>query len=145
MQLLSRVDPQKVTAQVATVRAKTMASLPPEIPTATLQKLVDGSGTGAPASSSAGVANLAVDTTSGDSSFGGIDREDLKTYALVAMVLLATNLLVGLVLISFQVLNCVRRGSDKRKRNSIPGVASTHYVPVGLDDDVYSANQKYGD
>ena len=120
-----------------------MASLPPEIPTATLLKLVGG-----PASSSStGVANLAVDT-SGDTpiTIGGVDREDLKTYGLVAMILLATNLLVGLVLISFQVLNCVRRGSDKKERRSISGVASTHYVPVGLDDDVYPANQKrYGD
>jgi len=40
MQLLSRIDSQKAVSQVATIRGKTMASLPRELPPATLVRLL---------------------------------------------------------------------------------------------------------
>jgi saccharopepsin len=146
MQLLSRLNTTKAVSQVTTIRGKTMASLPPELAPATLVKLLNG-GSGTASSSSTGGAKLAVagNSTSGSSdsafSIGNIDGEIVKTYGSIAIALLATNVVVGLVLLGFAVLNCVRRGSDKRR--GIPGTgASTHYVPVGLDDEAFPAHRK---
>jgi saccharopepsin len=141
MQLLSSLDTKTAISQVTTIRVKTMESLPQELPPATLVKLLGGS---APDN------KLAVDvaSNSGDTSLTGyIDGETVKKYGLIAIVLLTANVVVGLVLLAFAVMNWVRRGSNKRGGPlSMTGIASTQYVAVGLEDDIYPPNQKrYGD
>ena len=137
-----------------------MASLPSELPPATLVKLLRGSSPSAtsvdPTSptlsveSSKGGTKPAVHLTSDDGTsfnIGSIDGESLKKIGLLALVLLATNLIVGLVLLVFAVLNCVKRGSDKKGgRPFMGGTDATQYVPVKEEDDVYPAYQKrYGE
>ena len=157
MQLLSRIDSQKAVSQVASIRKRTMASLPSELLPATLVKLLRGSSPSAtsvdptsPTLSVKGGTKPAVHLTSDDGTsfnLGSIDGESLKKIGLLALVLLATNLIVGLVLLVFAVLNCVKRGSDKKGgRPFMGGAAATQYVPVKEEDDVYPAYQKrYGE
>jgi hypothetical protein len=132
-----------------------MASLV-ELPPATFVKLIRDS---PPSATSmiltsptlVGVAKSGVHLTTDDGtsvSIGNIDGESLKTFGLLALSLLATNLVVCLVLLVFAVLNCLRRRSNKNKgRTFIVGeTAATQYVPVRVEDDVYSGDHKrYGE
>jgi saccharopepsin len=158
MQLLSRIDSQKAVSQVATVRKRTMTSLPPELSPTILARLLQGSSPSATSvdpisptlSVDKGGTKPAVHLTTDDGTsfnIGSIDVESLKKIGLVGLVLLATNLIVGLVLLVFAVLNCVRRGSDKKSGQPfVGGTAATQYVPVKMEDDVYPGYQKrYGE
>jgi len=148
MQLLSRLDAPKAVSQVDAIRVKTMASLPPEIAPATLVQLLGGSslspGTNGDPATGSNKPNVHAASNSGDSLLDGDIGEIVKKYGLIAIILLALNVVVGLVLLVLAVLNCMRRGS--RRRQVIPGTASTDYTAVGLDDEIYSTNHKgYGE
>jgi len=117
-----------------------MASLPPELPPATLVRLLEGS---SPSSGDVTGSKPAVHAASNNEDSllnDGNIGEIVKKYGLIAIILLAMNVVVGLVLLVLAVLNCMRKGS--RRHQVITGTASTHYTAVGLDDDIYSTNRK---
>ena len=165
MQLLSTVDTNKAVSQVATIRQRTTAELPPEVPPAEVPKSQPSmtsidSFTG-PATTSASEhrkGSIKAAAVSGSASEGnslyGIGAEDLKKYGLIALCLLGANLLIGLVLLVIFVFNWVRRGSafggGKGGRARFLGVSSPYYAPVksqeldGSDSASYYPT-RYGD
>ncbi|KAF8963536.1 aspartic peptidase domain-containing protein [Flammula alnicola] len=157
MQLLSKIDPAKAIAQVASIRGQTMASLPPELDPATLVALLTGlspdpTTTNGIVSPSATDSSTLPDSTSaaGDSSDssskgsgpsnagnnllsandnGGItvDESTVKHYGLIIVCLLSANVLLSLVLIVLGIMACVRRGSSRKNATR---AGAPHYVPV---------------
>ena len=164
MQLLSTIDTKKAVSQVDTIRRRTMADLPPELPPAEVVRLlkpsVTSTGFTGPASAAApsehrkGSIKAAISgSASEDNSLYttyGIGAEDLKKYGLIALCLLGTNVLIGLILLVVFVFNWVRRGSafgGRGCRARVMGV-STPYVPVKPQEDgsdSASYPTRYGD
>ncbi|KIM38854.1 hypothetical protein M413DRAFT_447551 [Hebeloma cylindrosporum] len=160
MQLLSQIDSAKAVAQVASIRGKTMSTLPPEMDPATLVGILMAGGgdnptptatdvIGAPTSTGVnGNETRPGDLTSkkgtnlvsgSDGAFSyTIDDETVKKYGLIVICLLGANLLIGLILLVFGVLGCIRRGSS---RAASTRTVAPHYVPVkSLDhDEAYTA------
>jgi len=164
MQLLSIIDTKKAVSQVATIRQRTTAELPPELPPAEVVRLLKPSVTSTdltgPASAAsehrkgsikAAISGSATEDNSLYTMYG-IGAEDLKKYGLIALCLLGTNLLVCLVLLVIVVFNWVRRGSarlggGRGGRPRFVGVP-TLYAPVksqedGSDSAAYPT--RYGD
>jgi len=136
IQLLNTTDTKKAISQVATIRGKTMASLPPELPPAELVKLLPG-GPSSPTTSvrpsqTTGSKKAQANVASED--YGNpLSTVDVKKYGLIGFSLLGANIVIGLVLLVFAVLSCVRKGRA-RKRNAQTTTAR-QYVPVHLHDD----------
>ncbi|KAJ3505258.1 hypothetical protein NLJ89_g7513 [Agrocybe chaxingu] len=71
-----------------------------------------------------------------------VDGETFKKYALAAILLLAANVVIGLVLIVLAVLGCMRRGAASRK--SSVRVVAPQYTPVKLEEEGYSGHYQQG-
>jgi hypothetical protein len=70
-----------------------------------------------------------------------IDNETVKKYGLIVICLLGANVLIGLILLVFGVLGCIRRGSSRRAATR---AVAPHYVPVkSLDHDEGYAAPSY--
>ena len=145
MQLLSTTDPKKAVSQVATIRQRTMADLPPELPPAEVVRLVKPPTTsGDPTESATSKAKGLAKTDSGslsdeDSLYTtfGVGAEDIKKYGLIALCLLGANVLIGFVLLVIAVLAWVRRGRSGRAAR--PTGPATQYVPVKVREDESAA------
>jgi saccharopepsin len=149
MQLLSTLDPATAISQVATIRGQTMANLPPELDPATFVGLLISNGTGTDPTSAAASPNptsssdaseglssvdsdstktkSGVDLAIGDDQTVTIDGSLVKKYGLIIICLLGANVLIGVVLIVFGVLACVRRGSSRKNATR---ASAPVYVPV---------------
>ena len=147
MQLLNEIDPVKAAAQVKTIRGETMASMPPEIAPADLLELLGGSNESpgpstiaSPTKPAGAAAESSTSKSSVDASIGGahvsvnIDDE-VKRYGLIAIGLLAANLLIGLVLVGFGIMSCIRRGSARKNSRDVVTAAAPQYVPVKLQEE----------
>jgi len=133
IQLLNTTDTKKAISQVATIRGKTMASLPPELPPAELVKLLGGPSsptTSVRPSQTKGSKKAQANVASEDGN--PLSTVDVKKYGLIGLSLLGANIVIGLVLLVFAVLSCVRKGRA-RKRNA--QTTARQYVPVHLQDD----------
>jgi saccharopepsin len=137
MQLLSEVDAAKAAAQVASIRGKTLATLPPEMDPATLIGLLGGSATvptptasdviGGPTTTDS---TKSTSTSKANSLAAGhgnnvYDNDTVKHYGLIVIGLLGANLLIGLVLIAFAVVGCIRRGTSRKAASR-----NLDYAPV---------------
>ncbi|KAF9530508.1 aspartic peptidase domain-containing protein [Crepidotus variabilis] len=153
IQLLNQITPDKAVAQVASIRGKTLATLPIEISPAELLQIISSDSNALPTSTDTPIeptgkssANNKSKTSTSELSTDGnglnlnVDTEDLKKYGLIAIGLLCVNALIGVVLIVFAVLNCVRKGAT---RKSGPIMASSQYAPVKLQDDYGHAPSSY--
>ncbi|CAA7263719.1 unnamed protein product [Cyclocybe aegerita] len=162
MQLLSLVDPTEAVSEVATIRGKTLATLPPEIDPATLVRILTGTDAPSPSGTSGAPPIEPTDGSSpeskakekpilgvsspsvGEEGVGlAVDGETFKKYALAAILLLAANIVIGLVLIVFAVLGCMRRGSAASRKSSVRAVAP-QYAPVKLEEEGYSGHYQQG-
>ena len=160
MQLLSTVDTKRAVSQVATIRQRTTAQLPPELPPAEavrLKPLVTSTGLTGPATAASEhhkeSIKAAISRSASEENLlytvYGIGAEDLKKYGLIALCLLGANLLIGLLLLIIVVFKWVRRssarfGGGKRGMARFP----TLYAPVkwqedGSDSVAYQT--RYGD
>lgn len=116
-----------------------MASLPTELPPAELVKLLPGPSsptTSIRPSQTASSKKAQVNVVSEDTGGNPLSTVDVKKYGLIALTLLGANIVIGLVLLVFTVLSCVRKGSA-RKGNA--QTTARQYVPVHLQDDGESA------
>jgi len=159
IQLLSEVDPVKANEQVTTIRGRTLSTLPPEIDPTTLVRILQGGGsstvTGLTPSATDVIPPAATgvngdESRPGDSKSKGatfvsdsgdsftIDDGTIKKYGLIVICLLGANVLIGLILIVFGILGCIRRGSS---RKAATRAVAPQYTPVkSLDyDEAYAA------
>ena len=162
IQLLSEVDPAKAIEQVTTIRGNTLSTLPPEIDPVTLVDILQGGGSSTVTDltpSATDVIPPAATGNNGDESRPGdlksnkgtsyvsdndsgnsliIDDGTIKKYGLIIICLLGANVLIGLILIVFGVLGCIRRGSS---RKAATRAVAPQYAPVkSLDyDEAYAA------
>jgi saccharopepsin len=166
IQILSKTDPAKAIAQVASIRGKTMSTLPPEIDPTTLVGFLKAGGGTIPTGSditptATDVMNVPTSTgVDGDESRPAdlkskskgtnfvsgsdaaysftVDNETVKKYGLIVICLLGANVLIGLILLVLGVLGCIRRGSS---RKAATRTVDPHYIPVkSLDhDEAYAA------
>jgi len=151
MQLLSIIDPKKAVSQVATIRQRTTAVLPPELPPTEVVRLLKLSGS-ATSTGITGPATAASEPRKGsikavdsgslaeDNSLYtafGIGAGDIKKYGLIAICLLGVNVLIGLVLLVAVVLIWVRRGPPRSDRDASARFMgfSAQYVPVKSQTD----------
>ncbi|KAI0737568.1 acid protease [Daedaleopsis nitida] len=149
VQLVSTVDPHTAMNEFFEDRSALLAQLPP-----TIEPSVFAKATLAP--SLLAQANASNPSTSGSGSVSGAlagDEEDSgsqwmglsKTWGIVAVVLLAANLLVGLVLVGITLTMCVRGMKGKSR------AVGQSYAPVRLkeaaaDDDAEGgALNRYSD
>jgi len=130
---LSTTDPKKAIQQVATIRQRTMAEFPPELPPTEVVRLLKPAPTESAASKSKGLAKTDSGSLAEGNSFG-VSAEDVKKYGLIALCLLGLNVLIGLVLLVVVVLTWVRRGRSGRGARPI-----TQYVPVKFQEDESAA------
>ena len=145
MQLLSTTDPKKAIPQVATIRQRTMADLPPELsPTEVVRLLKPAATASDPTEPAASKAKGLAKTDSGSLAEGnslyttfGIGAEDVKKYGLIALCLLGANVIIGLVLLVVAVLTWLRRG--RSSRSARPRGLATQYVPVKFQEDESAA------
>ncbi|PPQ86178.1 hypothetical protein CVT25_006921 [Psilocybe cyanescens] len=168
MQLLSQVDPAQAITEVATIRARTMANLPPEMdPTALVALLktygsttdstqtdgiVSPTGTSSADIPGASTTDTGLSATNEGSTKHDtdlavdtnhsitLDESTFRKYGLIVICLLGANLFIGLVLTMLGVLACMRRGAS---RKNLTRTASTPaYVPV-KSDETYSDKPYY--
>ena len=137
IQLLSQIDIAKAKAQVQTIRGETLKGLPSTVDPEDLMVLLD---TPTRPSSAERIteAKNAITLSSGDHTIT-ISEETFKKYAIWVLVFLAANTLIGMALIAFAVLSCIRRGSSKRtamQRN----LMAPQYAAVKTKD----ADEGYG-
>lgn len=136
MKLFAKTDPVKAASQVATIRGKTMAGMPPEIAPSTLIKLINGGAVAAAGSS----ANSTKSASNLDASVLSVSGETIAKYGLIAVLLLSANVIIGLALLVFAILNCVRRESSKSVSRAAP-----QYIPVKVRDEESAYSTPYHD
>jgi len=117
---------------VQTIRSETLKGLPPTIDPEDLMALLENH-TRPSSAERVSSAKNAITVSSGDHTIT-ISEDTFKKYAVWVLVFLAANMLIGLALIAFAVMSCVRRGTSKRtamQRN----VMAPQYAPVKTKDD----------
>ncbi|RXW21445.1 hypothetical protein EST38_g4402 [Candolleomyces aberdarensis] len=122
MQLLAKTDPAKATAQVAPIRSRTMAELPPEIEPAKLVELMSAEDPTIRPNAPLSAASFSTQELSSAQE----SRSTVDKYGPVIVGLIAVNAVIGVVLLALSVLNLMqRRGLAGR-----PTRSTLHYVPV---------------
>ena len=139
LQLLSRTNSTGAVSQVTTIRGKQLATLPPELPPATLVGLFNSSSLTEPSGDPAGPTNTASSAMSvkGNGLDVSITEQTVRTYGLLIVGLLVANVIISLALFTFAVLKYRRKGGSRARPSSMK-----HYDPVKLsqdDNDSYSA------
>lgn len=135
MQLLAQTDPANATAQVASIRNRTMANLPPEIEPGKLVELLKAedptirtaTSPAPPCNCSATVAPLPISTLSKRQLSPTQERpSSTDRYGPVIVGLLAVNAVIGVVLLVLAVVDLMQRQALARR----PTRSGPHYVSV---------------
>jgi len=123
MQLLAETNYSTAAVEAVAARTKTLAGMAPELAPSDFLKIIQGSGgststnaTGTGSAIDFSPSGLAVEWSSGD----------MKKYALIIIGLLGANIVIGLVLLVFGVLGCVKR----RARVGARSGSNPQYIPV---------------
>ncbi|KAJ2925291.1 hypothetical protein H1R20_g11803, partial [Candolleomyces eurysporus] len=123
IQFLAKTDPAKATAQVALIRSRTMADLPPEIEPAKLVEMLSAEDpTVRPGNAPLSAASFSTqELPSAQESRSSVDK-----YGPVIIGLMAVNAVIGVILLALSVLNLIqRRGLARGATRS-----ALLYVPV---------------
>ncbi len=138
LQLLSRTNSTGAVSQVSTIRGKKLATLPQELPPASLVRLFNSSSLTEPSGDPVGPTNTASSAMLAkvNGLNVSIKEQTVRTYGLLIFCLLVTNVIFSLALLTFAVLGYMRKGASRIRPSSI-----THYDPVesSQDDNYYSA------
>ncbi len=123
VQMLSTTNASTMWHEFAAERKATLATLPPEVDPASV---VAYDTQQASASQNSGTSDFAVSgATSSDSSGNPSSDSWGEKYGMIALGLLAGNLLVGVVLLAITLTICVR---------GVKGKSAGRYAPVRLQD-----------
>lgn len=122
MQLLAQTNATEAKTEALEIRGRTLAGKAPEIPPAELLALIKPKDT-PPADDDNGKGHTAINAS--DFDLSKLEWDDLKRYALIAIGLLAANVVIGLILLVIGVFGCIR-GRGK----SVDSAGKPHYVPV---------------
>ena len=123
MQLLSETKYSVAAPEAVSSRAKTLAGMAPELAPSDLLRLIRNS---------KGNTHTNVTGTGStiDHSLSSLTAEwsadDMKKYAFIVIGLLAANVVIGLVLLVFGVVGCVKRNARVGGRSG----SKPHYIPV---------------
>ena len=121
MQLLSETNYSTAALEAISAREKTLAGMSPELKPSDLLKIM---------TKSAGNTNTNATGTGSAIDFSPSSAEwfssDVKKYALIIIGLLGANVVIGLVLLVFGVVGCVKRSGRVGKRSG----SKPHYIPV---------------
>ncbi|KAJ2928587.1 hypothetical protein H1R20_g8506, partial [Candolleomyces eurysporus] len=122
IQLLAKTDPAKATAQVAPIRSRTMAHLPPEIEPAKLVEMLSAEDPSIRPNAPLSAARLSTQELPS----AQVSRSSVDKYGPVIVGLMAVNAVIGVILLALSVLNLIqRRGLSRGITRS-----AVHYVPV---------------
>ncbi|KAJ2928438.1 hypothetical protein H1R20_g8656, partial [Candolleomyces eurysporus] len=123
IQLLAKTDPAKATAQVALIRSRTMADLPPEIEPAKLVEMLSAEDpTIRPGNAPLSAASFSTqELPSAQESRSSVDK-----YGPAIIGLMAVNAVIGVILLALSVFNLLQRRGLARGTTK----SALLYVPV---------------
>jgi saccharopepsin len=121
MQLLAETNYSTAAVEAVTARAKTLAGMAPELAPSDLLNIIQGSGTNTNATGTGSAIDFSPSGLAAQWS-----SSDMKKYALIIIGLLGANIVIGLVLLVFGVLGCVKRSARVGARSR----SNPQYIPV---------------